>query len=80
MAAAARVSQRPGNSAGNTTGRVDHPLFAGNMQGGLSNKYAGEPHLKDALDPRCVCDRHVIAVQLKIRGNNCEHAACQGVD
>lgn len=33
-------------------GNEDIPLFAGNMQGGLSNKYAGDPHLKEPLDAR----------------------------
>ncbi|CAM9387937.1 unnamed protein product, partial [Ectocarpus sp. 13 AM-2016] len=39
--------RRSGASTVNAT-----PLFAGNKQGGLSNKYAGEPHLKDPLDSR----------------------------
>ncbi|CAM9159942.1 unnamed protein product [Pylaiella littoralis] len=52
VATAGRVGHRLGSSTISTTGRADAPLFAGNMQGGLSNKYAGEPHLKDPLDPR----------------------------
>lgn len=55
MATAGRAGRRPGSATTSTIGRADAPLFAGNMQGGLSNKYAGEPHLKDPLDPRCVC-------------------------
>lgn len=85
-AAAGRAPQMSGNSASSVTGRGDHPLFAGNMQGGLSNKYAGEPHLKDPLDPRyashgvkiahipsCCAgrfERQVIVVHPKLDGNN----------
>lgn len=54
MANPGRVGRRPGSGTTSTSGRADAPLFAGNMQGGLSNKYAGESHLKDPLDPRCV--------------------------
>lgn len=52
MATGGRVGRRPGASTTSNNGRADVPLFAGNMQGGLSGKYAGEPHLKDPLDPR----------------------------
>lgn len=52
VATAGRVGRRIDSSTTSTADRAVAPLFAGNMQGGLSNKYAGEPHLKDPLDPR----------------------------
>lgn len=59
VATAGRMARRPGSATTSTIGRTDAPLFAGNMQGGLSNKYAGEPHLKDPLDPRCAPSQRV---------------------
>lgn len=58
---AGRLGRRHGSSTTSTTGGAEAPLFAGNMQGGLSNKYAGEPHLKDPLDPRCA-PRHSVTL------------------
>lgn len=52
VATGGRMGRRPGPSTTSSNGRADAPLFAGNVQGGLSGKYAGEPHLKDPLDPR----------------------------
>lgn len=49
---AAREGRKSASSTTGAYGGADTPLFAGNMQGGLSNKYAGEPHLKEPLDAR----------------------------
>ena len=49
---AARGGRRSASSTTSAYSGADTPLFAGNMQGGLSNKYAGEPHLKEPLDAR----------------------------
>lgn len=49
---AARGGRKPASSTTGAYGAADAPLFAGNMQGGLSNKYAGEPQLKEPLDAR----------------------------
>lgn len=48
-----RMGRKPNSSTTGTNSGADAIIFAGNLQGGLSNKYAGDPNLKEPLDARC---------------------------